>query len=41
MFATTEVAIESLGNEPKEILGFETEEELELALKSLMEEISD
>ncbi len=38
MINSSEVVVDSLGNEPIEVLGFETEEELEKALKNLMEE---
>ena len=41
MILATQVIIDSVGTEPKEILGFETEEELELALHELMQEIKD
>ncbi|WP_320664895.1 hypothetical protein [Prochlorococcus sp. MIT 1223] len=37
MVISTNLEIESLGNETKETLGFKTEEEMELALKPLME----
>ncbi len=39
MINSPEIIIDSLGNEPLEVLGFETEEELENALLGLMEEI--
>ena len=39
MVLQMDVAMESLGTEPKEVLGFETEEDLELALQDLMKEV--
>ncbi|KGG12679.1 MULTISPECIES: hypothetical protein [Prochlorococcus] len=41
ILTTTNIIIDSLGTEPKEILGFETDEDLEFALKELMKETSD
>ncbi len=38
---TTNIFLESLGTEPKEILGFETDEELEIVLQGLMLERKD
>jgi len=40
MINLTEPFVDSVGTEPLEVLGFETEEELEAALKGLMEEVS-
>ena len=37
MHIATDCFIESVGNEPKEILGFDTEEALEQALLELMQ----
>ena len=39
MITSTETLVESLGKEPEEIFGFSSQEELDLALLSLMEEI--
>ncbi|WP_263969736.1 hypothetical protein [Prochlorococcus marinus] len=41
MVLQMDVAIESLGTEPKEVLGFDSEEDLELALQDLMREVLD
>ena len=41
MVLTLEFEIESLGIEPKEVLGFETEEDLEQALIPLMQVQTD
>jgi len=38
MINSTELLIDSLGNEPFEVLGFENEEDLETALAELMEQ---
>jgi len=37
MVLISDYEIDSLGTEPKEILGFQTDDELETALKPLME----
>ncbi len=39
MNITLETQIQSLGNEPYEVFGFKNEQELEAALKPLMQEI--
>ena len=39
MFNSIENFVESLGKEPMEIFGFSTEEEMEIALESLMKEV--
>ena len=41
MLYSTETVIDSLGNEPIEIFGFKSEEELEFALLDLMKETSE
>ncbi len=40
MITSSEIFIESLGTEPFEIFGFQTEEELESALLPLLEEVN-
>ena len=41
MITSTETFIESLGKEPIEIFGFSSEEELDIALRPLMQESSE
>ena len=41
MVIAIEKQFESLGNEPKEVLGFDSDYQLEIALKKLMEEMPD
>ncbi|WP_320667849.1 hypothetical protein [Prochlorococcus sp. MIT 1307] len=41
MLTTTDPYVDSLGNEPIEIFGFTTEEELDIALRPLMQELKE
>ncbi len=41
MISLTDTFVESVGTEPKELFGFSTEEELEIALMPLIREFSE